>query len=90
MQNFQAKISVSLRSSVLDPAGEATKVAALKLGIEGIRKLRIGKSIDIEIKASNELDARKKLEVLCDRLLANPVIENWTFEIQVSDSTSTN
>ncbi len=90
MPNFQAKITVSLRSSVLDPAGEATKAAAMKLGIHGINKLRIGKSIDIEMDAPNNLEARKQVEVLCDRLLSNPVIENWTLEIKEKDSILTN
>ncbi len=88
MPNFQAKIQVSLRSSVLDPAGEATKSAATKLGITGITKLRIGKSIDIEIDATDHHDAKKQIELLSDRLLANPVIENWTLEMIQSEATS--
>ncbi len=81
MSNFKAKVLVSLRSSVLDPAGEATKSAAVKLGIKGVRKLRIGKSIDIEIEASNEEEAKRQIELLSDRLLANPVIEDWSLEL---------
>ena len=80
--NFQAKVDVSLRSSVLDPAGEATKSAAIKLGIKGLKKLRIGKSIDIEIEASNEREAKQQVERLSDRLLANPVIEDWSLELK--------
>ena len=82
MPNFQASVLVSLRPSVLDPAGEATKSAANRLGVEGIKKLRIGKIIDIEIEAINESDARGKLELLSDRLLANPVIEDWSLELK--------
>ena len=82
MPNFQAKVEVSLRSSVLDPAGEATKSAANKLGITGLRKLRIGKSIDIEIEASNEDEAKHQVEHLSDRLLANSVIEDWSLQIK--------
>ena len=81
MPNFQAKIKVSLRPSVLDPAGEATKSAAIKLGVEGITKLRIGKSVDIEIEAVSEADAKTQVEMLSDRLLANPVIEDWTLDL---------
>ncbi len=76
---------MSLRPSVLDPAGEATKSAALKLGINGLTKLRIGKSIDIEIEASNKEEAKSQLEILSDRLLANPVIENWSMELSSAD-----
>ena len=90
MSNFQAKVEVSLRSSVLDPAGEATKSAAIKLGIKGIRKLRIGKSIDIEIEASNQDEAKQQIELLSDRLLANPVIEDWSLQLNTIDSTLKN
>ena len=86
MANFQAKIQVSLRSSVLDPAGEATKSAAVKLGIKGLSKLRIGKLVDIEIEASDITEARKQVEHLSDRLLANPVIEDWSLEINSTES----
>ena len=82
VSNFQAKVEVSLRSSVLDPAGEATKSAAFKLGIKGLKKLRIGKSIDIEIEASSEEEAKQQVENLSDRLLANPVIEDWSLELK--------
>ncbi len=82
MHHFQASVLVSLRPSVLDPAGEATKSAASKLGIDGIKKLRIGKSISVEIEAVDETSARKKLELLCDRLFSNPVIENWTLDLK--------
>ncbi len=88
MFNFRAKIQVSLRPSVLDPAGEATKSAALKLGVKGINKLRIGKSIDIEIEADTEAEAKNQLEMLSDRLLANPVIEDWTLQVSPEDLSS--
>ena len=90
MSNFQANVQVSLRPSVLDPAGEATKSAAIKLGIKGIRKLRIGKSIDIEIEASNQDEAKQQIELLSDRLLANPVIEDWSLQLNTIDSTLKN
>ncbi len=81
MQEFQAKVFVHLRSSVLDPAGEATRSASSRLGVEGINKLRIGKAVEIEIVAPNKEEARRRLELLADRLLANPVIEDWTMEL---------
>tara|TARA_Y100001968_G_C19380047_1_gene729812 strand:- start:828 stop:1097 length:270 start_codon:yes stop_codon:yes gene_type:complete len=83
---FQAKVQIQLRPSVLDPAGEATRSAASRLGIDGITKLRIGKSIQLEIEAINEKEAKSKIEILSDRLLANPVIENWSLENLSSSS----
>ena len=81
---YQARVLVHLRPSVLDPAGEAAKGAAVRLGVDGINKLRIGKAVELEIDAPNEEEARRRIELLSDRLLANPVIEDWTLELQDS------
>ena len=78
---FQARVLVQLRPSVLDPAGEATNAAAQRLGVEGISHLRIGKAVELEVDAPDEAEARRRVELLSDRLLANPVIENWTLEL---------
>jgi phosphoribosylformylglycinamidine synthase len=71
---------VSLRPSVLDPAGEATRAAAARLGVAGVTRIRIGKSIEVELEAADLEAAQAQLELLSDRLLANPVIENWCLE----------
>ena len=81
---FQARVLVRLRPSVLDPAGEAARGAASRLGVEGISKLRIGKAVDVELEAADANDAQKQLELLSDRLFANPVIEDWSLELQDS------
>jgi phosphoribosylformylglycinamidine synthase len=78
---YSARVLVSLRPSVLDPAGEATRAAAGRLGVEGVAKLRIGKAVELEIEAPDLDTARERLSLLSDRLLANPVIENWTLEL---------
>ena len=77
---FQARVLVSLRPSVLDPAGEATRAAAQRLGVDGITQLRIGKAMEVELEAADLDAARSQIERLSDRLLANPVIENWCLE----------
>ena len=81
---YQARVLVRLRPSVLDPAGEATRGAAERLGVEGISKLRIGKAVELELDAPDAYEARRRLELLSDRLLANPVIEDWSLELQDS------
>ena len=81
---YQARVLVRLRPSVLDPAGEATRGAAARLGVEGISKLRIGKAVELEVDAPDATEARRRLEMLSDRLLANPVIEDWSLELQDS------
>lgn len=65
---------------MLDPAGEATRAAAARLGVTGVTRLRIGKAIEVELEAVDQATAMAQLELLSDRLLANPVIENWSLE----------
>ena len=86
MPVFSARVLVSLRPSVLDPAGEATRAAASRLGVDGIVKLRIGKAVEVELEAPDAQTARQQLELLSDRLLANPVIEDWTLELKDDSS----
>ena len=81
MPLYQARVLVALRPSVLDPAGEATRAAAARLGVTGVRRLRIGKAVELELDAPDRATAEAQLEQLSDRLLANPVIENWALEI---------
>ena len=90
MYLFKARVFVHLRPSVLDPAGEATRSATKRLGIDGVRHLRIGKSIELEIEAANKEDARLKIELMSDRLLANPVIEDWSLEFKDEKKALTN
>ena len=81
MNQFEVKVFIRLRPSVLDPAGEAIKSASSKLGVAGIKSLRIGKMIEVKIQ-SNEEDIKEKIELLCDRLFANTVIEDYEYSIK--------
>ena len=82
MDQFSVKVFIRLRPSVLDPAGEATKSASNKLGVEGIKSLRIGKMIEVKIESETEKDVREKIDLLCDRLFANTVIEDYEYSIE--------
>ena len=82
MYQFSVKVFVRLRPSVLDPAGEATKAASGKLGVEGIKSLRIGKIIEFIIDDEEESEVRKKIDLLCDRLFANTVIEDYEYFLE--------
>lgn len=84
MPLFHARVQVSLRPSVLDPAGEATRAAAARLGVEGIQRLRIGKAIEVALEAPDQATAQQRLELLSDRLLANPVIEDWSLDLHAA------
>tara|TARA_Y100001933_G_scaffold12377_1_gene10709 strand:+ start:1765 stop:2061 length:297 start_codon:yes stop_codon:yes gene_type:complete len=82
LNQFEVKVSIRLRPSVLDPSGEAIKAAASKLGVEGINSLRIGKLIEVNLEAEEEKEAVEKIELLCDRLFANKVIEDFDYSLK--------
>ncbi|NER36751.1 MAG: phosphoribosylformylglycinamidine synthase subunit PurS [Oscillatoria sp. SIO1A7] len=81
-KKYQAKIYVTLRPSVLDPAGTAVESGLKNMGYDNVEHVRIGKYIELRISARNEKQAREQLEFICDRLLANPVVENYRFELK--------
>ena len=82
MDQFEVKVFIRLRPSVLDPAGEAIKSASIKLGVQGITSLRIGKMIEVKIEGNQEEDVKEKIDLLCDRLFANTVIEDFEYSIK--------
>ena len=82
MDQFEVNVFIRLRPSVLDPAGEAIKSASSKLGVQGITSLRIGKMIEVKIEGNQEVDVKEKIDLLCDRLFANTVIEDFEYTIK--------
>ncbi len=87
---YQARIYVTLRASVLDPAGAAVESSLKNSGYENVENLRIGKYIELNLSAAGPEIAKKQLNQICDQVLANPVIENYRFEItEVSASVET-
>lgn len=88
-QTYQAQVYVTLRPSVLDPAGTAVQSGLAQLGFTGVDRLRIGKYIELTIEADDEASASQQLDAMCDRLLANTTIENYRFDLSlVNPSTS--
>lgn len=81
-QKYQAQIYVTLRPSVLDPAGTAVQSGLAHMGYTNVEQVRIGKFVEVTLAAESETAAREQLDVICDQLLANPVIENYRIEIQ--------
>ena len=81
MQKYQARIYITLRPSVLDPAGTAVQSGIEQLGYQGVEKVRIGKYVELTLTAANKQQGEEQLEQICDRLLANTVIENYRFEL---------
>lgn len=82
-QTYQAKIYVTLRPSVLDPAGTAVQTGFSQLGYDNVDSIRIGKYIELTVAAQDETAASQQIDRMCDQLLANPVIENYRFELQL-------
>ena len=79
---YQAQIYVTLRPSVLDPAGTAVKTGLSHMGYDNVERLRIGKYVEVTLTAEDEAAAHSQLDRMCDQLLANPVIENYRIELQ--------
>ena len=77
---MKAIVHVTLKPEVLDPQGKAIQRACASLGHEGVRSVRQGKVFEIELDAADETRARALVAELCQKLLANPVIENFSIE----------
>jgi phosphoribosylformylglycinamidine synthase len=80
-RKYRAKIFVTLRPSVLDPAGVAVQSGLKQLGYNNVEQVRIGKYIEVILISPDESSARQNLDQICDQMLANPVIENYRFEL---------
>ena len=78
---MKARIKITLKTGVLDPQGKAIQNALNGFGIAGIEEVRQGKYIEIQLTDSNEASARATVERMCKDLLANTVIENYSYEL---------
>jgi phosphoribosylformylglycinamidine synthase len=82
MIKFQAEIDVMPKKEILDPQGKAVTGSMKNLGLSEIHNVRIGKHISLEIEAENEETANAKVEQACKTLLANLIMESYTYKIQ--------
>ena len=67
---------------VLDPQGKTVKHALESMNFTGIKDVRVGKLMEIELEGGNKAELQRKIDEACHKLLSNPVIEEYTFEIQ--------
>ena len=81
-QTYKAQIYVTLRPSVLDPAGTAVASGLQQQGYTGVESVRIGKYIELTLTTENEEVAREQVDQMCEQLLANPVNDNYSFELE--------
>ncbi len=82
MRIFRAQAYVTLKEGVLDPQGQTVQGALRSLGYAEVDEVRIGKFIEIKLEAQDETSARRAVEEMCERLLANPVLERYRVEIE--------
>lgn len=82
MPAFNAKITITLRRSILDPQGKAIHHALENLQLPAVTEVRIGKFIELKLEAASESDARKIVEQACKKLLSNPIMEDYSFVLE--------
>jgi len=78
---MKARIKITLKSGVLDPQGKAIQNALGALGFEGVNDVRQGKYIEVDVAGMSEDKARETVDRMCRDLLANTVIENYSYEL---------
>lgn len=78
---MRARVTVTLKTGVLDPQGQAITGSLKSLGFGNIGAVRQGKVFDVELEDADPIDARVSLAAMCEKLLANTVIENYSIEI---------
>lgn len=78
---MKARVTVTLKTGVLDPQGKAIEGALKSLGIDGVGSVRQGKVFDIELESADKAAAEAALKAACEKLLANTVIENYRVEL---------
>lgn len=78
---MQARVEVFLKPGVLDVQGKAVENALHGLGWPGVGEVRVGRVIVFDLAEADAGQAKAQVEAMCDRLLANPVIESWTAEV---------
>ena len=78
---MKARVHVMLKDGVLDPQGEAVRAALGHMGFSGVEAVRQGKVIELDLTATDTAAAEAEVKAMCEKLLANTVIEKYTVEI---------
>ena len=79
---MKARVYVTLKPGVLDPQGKTIKGALESLGFRGVTDVRMGKYLELELNHAKASAAKRDVERMCQKLLANPVIETYRIEIR--------
>lgn len=83
---IKAKIHVTLKSGILDPQGRAIQQSLETLGFSSANDVRVGKFLEIELHGNDPAQAEEQLKAMCQTLLANPVIEEYQYELELQPS----
>ena len=79
---FLAKIYVTLKPAVNDPPGQTVLAALRRMGYESASDVRVGKFLQLKVEGIERLQAERQVDEMCQKLLANPVIEDYRFELE--------
>lgn len=82
---FSVHVEVSLRPGIADPQGATIERSLPTLGFDGIRDVRVGKSIRFDLEAADEAGARREVDDMCQRFLTNPVIEDANIHLEARE-----
>jgi len=78
---MKAKVSITLKQGILDPQGQAVQHALSSLGYTGVKDVRVGKLIELELATNDRAGAEAEVKAMCERLLANTIIEEYRIEL---------
>lgn len=81
MKNYSAKVTVTLKQSILDPQGVAVRTGLHSMGYSAIEDVRLGKFIEVRLKAEDEQKAKETVDEISRKLLANLVMERYEFTV---------
>ncbi|MGD1034301.1 MAG: phosphoribosylformylglycinamidine synthase subunit PurS [Candidatus Dormibacteria bacterium] len=81
---FLAEVVISLKPVVNDPQGLTVRAGLHQLGFAEVAEVRVGKHIALEVEGDSEVEARRRVAEMCERLLRNPVIEDYRIEVRPS------
>ncbi|BCA56830.1 phosphoribosylformylglycinamidine synthase subunit PurS [Nitrospira sp. KM1] len=78
---MKAKIHVTLKQGILDPQGKAIEHALDHLGFAGAANVRVGKYMELEVKETDRVKAEVQVKAMCEKLLANTIVEEYRYEL---------
>ena len=78
---MKARVYITLKAGLLDAQGKTVKSALEALGFKRVKDVRMGKYIEIDLNGAKAASAKKEVERMCEKLLANPIIENYQVEL---------